>query len=110
MRSDGAELVAEAGTEIFEGDVVETKQDAAVGIEFEDKTTLSLGADARMVLDEFVYNPANNAGNLGVSVLQGAFSFVSGEVAKLSPDAMTVTTPTATIGIRGNESSGYCCS
>ncbi len=59
-----------------------------------------------MVLDEFVYNPADNLGNLGVSVLQGAFSFVSGEVAKLSPDAMTVTTPVATIGIRGTKVAG----
>ena len=96
----------EAGAPIYEGDVVETKENAAVGIEFEDKTTLSLGADARMVLDEFVYNPAEKAGNLGVSVLQGAFSFVSGEVAKLSPDSMIVTTPTATIGIRGTKVAG----
>ena len=98
-RSDGTEDAVEAGAPIYEGDVVETKENAAVGIEFEDKTTLSLGPDARMVLDEFVYNPAEKAGNLGVSVLQGAFSFVSGEVAKLSPDSMIVTTPTATIGI-----------
>ena len=105
-RTDGTEDTVEAGAEIFEGDVVETKEGAAVGIEFEDKTTLSLGADARMVLDEFVYNPAANSGNLGVSVLQGAFSFVSGEVAKLSPDSMVVTTPTATIGIRGTKVAG----
>ena len=105
-RSDGAEEEVEAGAAIFEGDVVETNENSSVGIEFEDKTTLSLGADARMVLDEFVYNPAENTGNLGVSVLQGAFAFVSGEVAKLSPDAMTVTTPTATIGIRGTKVAG----
>ena len=39
-RSDGTEDAVEAGAPIYEGDVVETKENAAVGIEFEDKTTL----------------------------------------------------------------------
>ncbi|KKK86786.1 hypothetical protein LCGC14_2759770, partial [marine sediment metagenome] len=39
----------------------------------------------------------------GLSVLQGVFTFVSGQVAKTDPDAMTLNTPVATIGIRGTQ-------
>ena len=59
-----------------------------------------------MVLDELVYDPATGAGNMAVDMLEGAFSFVSGEIAKTGPDAMKVTTPVATIGIRGTTVAG----
>ena len=43
---------------------------------------------------------------MNVSLLQGAFSFVSGKIAKTDPNAMEVNTPTATIGIRGTAAGG----
>ena len=36
-------------------------------------------------------------------IVQGVFSFVSGEIAKSGPEAMMVDTPVATIGIRGTQ-------
>ena len=38
---------------------------------------------------------------MGVDMVEGAFSFISGEIAKTGPDAMTIKTPVATVGIRG---------
>ena len=41
-----------------------------------------------MVLDELVYDPSTGNGSMTVDMLEGAFSFISGEVAKTGPDAM----------------------
>ena len=54
-----------------------------------------------MVLDELIYDPETDEGTSAFSVVQGAFSFVSGAIAKSGSDAMTVRTPVATIGVRG---------
>ncbi len=76
---------------------------AGVGIVLADETTFSMGAEGRMVLDEMVYDPGAQEGSLAISVLQGVFTFVSGQVAKADPDAMVLETPVATIGIRGTQ-------
>ena len=47
---------------------------------------------------------------MAVDMVEGAFSFVSGENAKTGPDAMKVSTPVATIGIRGTTVAGRSCS
>jgi hypothetical protein len=56
-----------------------------------------------MVLDELIYDSETNEGTSAISVVQGVFSFVSGAIAKSGPDAMTIRTPVATIGIRGTK-------
>ena len=53
-----------------------------------------------------VYDPGEQSGTMSISLLQGAFSFVSGQIAKTDPNAMTLDTPTATIGIRGTAGGG----
>ncbi len=101
VRADGTRVQAAEGDPVYQGDTVETGADAAVGITFLDDSAFSLGGTGRMVLDEYVYDPASGSGESSVSLLSGVFSFVSGEIAKNGPDAMTVDTPVATIGIRG---------
>ena len=45
-----------------------------------------------MVLDELVYDPASGTGSMAVDMVEGAFSFVSGEIAKTGPDSMKINT------------------
>ncbi|MGB1087886.1 MAG: FecR family protein, partial [Alphaproteobacteria bacterium] len=100
-RADGTVIEAEIGTQIYAQDVVETTLSGGIGILFVDDTSFALGGNARMVMDKFVFDPAT-ASNSGVlTVVQGAFSFVSGQVAKSGDDALTIETPTLTIGVRG---------
>ncbi|MBF0246877.1 MAG: FecR domain-containing protein [Alphaproteobacteria bacterium] len=101
-RADGTQVTLRAGDPIFRGDVIETGHDGTVGIVFADDTTFSLNGDGRMVMDEMVYDPDTRAGVLEATIVKGVFSFVSGETAKTSPDAMTLHTPHTTIGIRGS--------
>ena len=106
LRVDGTEVVLAEGDAIFQGDVINTGVDAAIGVVFVDDSTFSLGADARMVLDELIFDPATGDGRSAFSVVQGVFSFVSGEIAASGPDAMVVNTPVMSIGIRGTRVAG----
>jgi len=79
----------------------------AVGIAFADETTMSVDPNSTMVIDDFVYDPENpTTGSMSANVLEGNFSFVSGQIAKVGADAMKVTTPVLTIGVRGTQVAG----
>jgi len=101
-RVNGQQVTLSQGAAIYQGDIVETGTQASVGIVFADDTVFSLGTEGRMVMDEMVYDPDTQVGNFTTTIVQGTFSFVSGQVAKTSPDGMVVSTPSATIGIRGS--------
>ena len=105
-RLDGNIFTLSEGDPIFQGDLIETEGSGSVGLVFLDKTTMSLSDGGKMVLDELVYDPSTGDGSMAIDMLEGAFSFVSGEIAKTGPDAMSVSTPVATIGIRGTTVAG----
>jgi Ca2+-binding RTX toxin-like protein len=99
----GAEVQLGAGDPIFEGDVLVTGADAAVGIIFADDSTMSMGGDARIAIDEMVYNADAGSGSQLFDIVQGAFVFASGQIGKNNPEDVQVRTPVATIGIRGTK-------
>lgn len=101
-RADGTQVTLNAGDPIFQGDVLETGASSTLGVIFADDTTFSLDAGGRMVIDEMVYDPDAQVGVFEATVVKGVFSFVSGQVAKTGADAMVVSTPKTTIGIRGS--------
>ena len=68
---------------------------------FVDKTTFAVGENARMVLDEMIFDPGSNNVSSVTSLLQGAFVIITGEIGKLSPESVVINTPAAQIGIRG---------
>ena len=96
----------EAGDFIYLDDVISAGT-TAVGIAFADETTMSVDPNSTMVIDDFVYDPENpTTGSMNANVLEGNFSFVSGQIAKVGNDAMKVTTPVLTIGVRGTQVAG----
>ena len=105
-RVDGTLEVVEVGDAVFQGDIVITSADGAIDIEFVDESIFSLGADGRMVLDEMIYDPLEQEGSFSISMVTGTFALISGNIAKMSPDAMVLDTPVATIGIRGTTIAG----
>ena len=105
-RLDGNIFELNTGDPVFQGDTIETQGSGAVGLVFLDKTTLSLSDGGKMVLDELVYDPATGTGSMGINMVEGAFSFISGEIAKTGPDAMQIETPVVTMGIRGTTVAG----
>ncbi|MFC1673561.1 FecR domain-containing protein, partial [Pseudomonadota bacterium] len=103
VRADGTKVELKVGDQVFQGDILETAADSAIGVILADETTFSMADEGRMVLDEMVYDPGTQEGSVSLSVMQGVFTVVSGQVAKTDPDAMTLHTPVATIGIRGTQ-------
>ena len=88
-----------AGDPVFLGDIVQTGADGKVDITFEDTTAFNLSSNARMVLNEFVYDPNGKSNSTFFSLTKGTFTFVAGKVAKTGD--MKIDTPVATMGIRG---------
>ncbi len=103
VRADGTSVVLNAGDPVFQGDVIRTASNGSVGITFKDDSAFSLDENGEMVLDEMVYDPDTGEGSFSSTLTSGVFSFVSGQIAKTNPDAMEITTPVATIGIRGTQ-------
>lgn len=66
-----------------------------------DRTTFTVGANARIKVDRFVYDPARRASSVGLNVSRGAFRFMSGKPTKANPGQSGIRTPVASIGIRG---------
>ncbi|MCZ8370009.1 MAG: FecR domain-containing protein [Porphyrobacter sp.] len=66
-----------------------------------DKTSFTVGANARVRIDRFVYDPARNASSVSTSVAKGAFRFMSGRGLKKGGEGSSIKTPVASIGIRG---------
>lgn len=106
IHADGTKGVLNKGDAVFQGDILQTPKGASVGLVFMDGTTLALGGNGRLVLDQMVYDPSTHTGKSAFSLVQGTFSFVSGEIAKSAPDAASLKTPVATIGIRGTMVAG----
>jgi hypothetical protein len=84
---------------VYKNDVLETGVNAALGVNFDDETTLSLSANARIVVDEFVYENGAKGNKAVLNVARGTIAFDASLVAKTGD--MTITTPTSTLGIRG---------
>ena len=97
--TSGATDQVKAGDLVYQGDVVATGLDGKVGISFTDGTSFNLSANARMALNEFVYDPKSSSNSSLMSLTKGTFTFVAGRVAKTGD--MKVDTPVATMGIRG---------
>src|SRR5271154_1819472 len=103
---DGTVETLTQGASVYARDLVATNAGAKVALVFADKTTFALGESGQMRLDEMIYDPAHKDGKLALSMLKGAFAFVSGDIASTQADAMTVRTPVGTIGIRGTAVEG----
>ena len=88
-----------AGDLVYRGDVIQTGGDGKLDLTFADGTTFNISSNARMVLDEFVYDPNGKSNSTLFSLTKGTFNFVAGKVAQTGN--MKVDTPVGTMGIRG---------
>ncbi|MCK1547392.1 VCBS domain-containing protein [Bradyrhizobium sp. 179] len=96
---NGVSVILNNGDNVEKGDVVSTAADSTLGITFIDGTVFGLSSNARMVLNEMVYDPNGSSNSSLLSLVAGTITFVAGETAKHGD--MKVDTPVATMGIRG---------
>lgn len=92
---------AQTGMRMDLGDRVSSAERARMQILLLDQTVFTIGPNSDLVIDEFVYDPAAGAGAVTASYTRGMFRYVSGQVAKLQPQNVSIRTPMGTIGVRG---------
>jgi hypothetical protein len=83
------------------GDQVQTANASVLQILLLDRSNFTVGANARVTIDRFVYDPQHSASAVGASVARGAFRFISGRSVHNMPGQTAITTPVASIGVRG---------
>lgn len=92
---------ADDGASVFLGNSIKSAPAAGMQLMLLDETTVTVGEDAELAVDEFVYDPAQNTGKLDMRLAKGTFRLVTGGISDMNPAATIIRTPTATIGIRG---------
>lgn len=97
----GHPVKAVVGTPIMSGSILRTSANALLGVTFKDNTVMSFGPDTELTVDEYVYAPNKGKLKLGASLAKGTLAYLSGAIAKIKPDAVSIKTPTGTIGVRG---------
>ena len=96
---NGVAVDLNVGDLVFQGDVVQTGTNSALAIAFSDGSAFTLNDNARMALNEFVYDPNGTSNSALINIVQGTVTFIAAQVAKTGN--MRVETPTAALGIRG---------
>jgi hypothetical protein len=89
------------GDLLEQADVLTTGANSSVGVTFIDGSRLSAGPNSRIELKQFRFDPTTNNGEFFADMQRGSLAIVSGQIAKQSPDAMKVKTPTTILGVRG---------
>lgn len=92
---------ATVGDPVRLGDLLETGKGGAIGVTFRDESRLSLGPETRLTVDAYVYVPEESRGSFIARMTRGTLLYVSGLIARLTPEAARVETPVGTIGVRG---------
>lgn len=103
VTSAGQRVKAAPGSAVMLGSKLQTGPAASLGVSFKDNTLMSFGPDTELTVDEYLYAPAQNELKLSTRLVRGTLNYLSGVIAKLKPDAVSVKTPTGVIGVRGTQ-------
>jgi len=101
-RKIGEDVASEVDVDIFSYDTIRTAK-SKTAIEFIDMTRVDVTEHSKLIIDEFVYDPNKKTGKLSLKAGLGTIRYASGQIAKNNPTSIKITTPTATIGVRGTD-------
>lgn len=94
---------AEVGSPVHVGSVLKTGAQASLGVTFKDETVMSFGPNTELTVDEYLYEPGRGKLKMDSRLARGSLNYVSGVIAKLQPEAVSVRTPSGLIGVRGTQ-------
>jgi hypothetical protein len=93
------ERILRIGIDVQANELVTTGAKDRAHLVFLDGSSLTVGPNARIVIDRFVFDPATNQGDLVINASRGVLRLVGGRISKGKP--IVIVTPSSTIGIRG---------
>lgn len=85
--------------DIYQNDVLQTSANSTLGVTFNDASTFNLTANARITVDNYVYQDGGKQNAALFDIVKGTVAFAAASVARTGD--MKIATPTATLGIRG---------
>ncbi|MGE4281761.1 MAG: FecR domain-containing protein [Magnetospirillum sp.] len=100
---DGIRRTLKLGDSLVQNDTIRTLADGAVGITFADNSMMSLGSESVLELERFQFNSTTNEGVFSSRLQQGTLAVKSGKIVQQTPEAMSIRTKTALLGVRGTE-------
>ena len=83
-------------------DEIETLN-GTVNILFEDDTKVSLSKYSKLVVDEYVYDSNKKVGKVSLKGRLGTLRYTSGKIAKNNRKNVKITSPTASVSVRGTD-------
>jgi hypothetical protein len=87
------------GASISHKERIQTQAGGSVQLLFIDKTSMTIGPNSDLTIDEYVFDPNANTGKLAATLGKGALRFVGGQISHNGE--AEVKTASAVIGIRG---------
>jgi len=90
------------GTPVEMYDEIETL-DGTVKILFVDETKVTISKYSSLIIDEFVYDNNSKKGKVNLKASFGTLRYTSGLIAKNSKENIKITTPTASVSVRGTD-------
>lgn len=103
IERNGEEIPAAPGLALLESDALVTGSDGKLGVTFVDNSRFSAGPNSRVELSRFRFNATTHDGQFDTRLQRGTLAIVSGDIAKKTPDAMKIRTPSSILGVRGTE-------
>lgn len=102
LERNGAVVTGDTGVGVKSMDTAVTAN-GQMQINFVDETRVDITEHSRLLIDEFVYDPDNGKGKLGLKASLGTMRYASGQIAKKYKQNVKIRTPSATIGVRGTD-------
>ena len=98
-RGSGGARTVVIGQSIAHRERIQTTSAGSVQLLFLDKTSMTIGPNSDLAIDEYVYDPNSNTGKMAATLTKGVMRFVGGQISHAGN--AQITTPTAVVGIRG---------
>jgi len=100
IQRNSKKIVATLGEKVDDNDNIITADNSKLQLIFKDETIISIGKNSHFSIKEYLFED-NQTPVAKFGMLRGAMRTITGKIGKIAPQKFTVTTKTATIGIRG---------
>src|SRR5262249_14342195 len=87
------------GHDVIRNERIKTASVGQAQLLFTDQSTLTVARNSEIVIDEFVFDPSKQSGNLAATVTTGVFRYVGGKISKQKD--VTFYTPNGSVSVRG---------
>ena len=99
----GPARTLKVGDELRQGDTVFTGAASSLVLKFDDGQVAALTANSRMTVTRYQYNAQTGSGSVLLSLVNGGMRAITGLIGRRTPENVAYRAATATIGIRGTD-------